>query len=581
MKRFAALAFVLTLSACAYSAFKEPAVTDAPRAWRLKGHAMVAAADPRAVDAGLEILRAGGSAVDAAIATELVLGLVEPQSSGLGGGGFMMSYDFESKALDLFDGRETAPGGASAAMFVGEDGKPLDFASAAHSGLSVGSPGLVPMFWMAHQQEGKLPWAKLFEPAIKLAEDGFAVSPRLTMLLDTSKKRGRLALFEPAKSYFYDAKGNARQPGYILKNLAYAATLRAIADQGPKALQEGSIAARIVKTVQDDKRPGTLALSDLRDYKPVKRTPLCLEYRAYNVCSTPPPGGGIGVLSALGMLAHQPKIAGGVNDPNALGLFIDSSRLAYADRDYYVADPEAVSVPSKGLLNPQYLKVRAKLVQVGKKLAAAGPGDPSKFSGEQSLFGKWAGDKTDEVPGTTHLSIVDENGDAVALTATVEAAFGNQRMTDGFVLNNQLTDFATAPSLDGRPFANAPAPFKRPRSSMAPTIIFDKSGEFYAATGSPGGNAIIAYTLKTIVGMIDWGLTPQEAVALPNIIARQGAVRIELAKTAPQAVDDLKKRGYAIADFAGETSGLHIVRAGPTGLEGGADPRREGAAKGY
>jgi gamma-glutamyltranspeptidase / glutathione hydrolase len=281
-------------------------------------------------------------------------------------------------------------------------------------------------------------------------------------------------------------------------------------------------------------------------------------------------------------LQHHPKIALGKDNPDALGLFIDASRLAYADRDYYVGDPGQINVPSAGLLNAHYLSARAKLVHIGQKLSAAAPGDPSPFSNEPSMLGHWAGDKSDEVPGTTHLSVVDANGGAAAMTATVEAAFGSQRMTaDGFLLNNQLTDFSWTPSPDGRPFANAPGPGKRPRSSMAPTIIFDPQGEFYAATGSPGGPAIIAYALKTIVGMIDWKLPPQQAAALPNIVARQGVVRIELSGASAHAVQTLRTRGYAIKDASGEASGLHIVKAGASSLEGGADPRREGAVQGF
>ena len=512
---------------------------------------MIAAADPRAVDAGLEILNKGGSALDAAIAAEAVLGLVEPQSSGIGGGALMLTYDQDTQAIRFFDGRETAPAIADASLFVGSDGKPLGFFQAAHSGLSVGVPGLIPMLHLAHAKEGKLPWADLFAPAIKLANQGFVVSPRLNLLLQMSKP-GRLDDIEPSKSYFYDSHGAPRPAGYVLKNPAYANTLRAIAKDGGAAMLEGPIAARIIKAVQNDARPGKLSLEDLRGYKPVERDALCSPYRQYKVCSSAPPGGGLGVLSALGMMDRQPKTSKGPSDADSWGLFIDSSRLGYADRDYYVSDPDKINVPAKGLLNAKYLDARARMVKIGAKLKAAAPGDPAPFTGEKSLLGYWAGDQTDEVPGTTHLSVVDAEGDVVSLTATVEAAFGNQMMVDGFV-----------------------------RSSMSPTIIFAPNGEFYAATGSPGGSSIIAYTLKTIVGMIDWNLSPQEAAALPNVVARTGIVRAEISKLPLDVVETLKARGYKFVDSTGEASGLHIVRAGATGYEGGADPRREGVARGF
>ena len=555
IKRAAALFLAFALGACAAISGAKPAQPQA-RAWRLQGHAMIAAADPRAVDAGLAILKKGGSALDAAIAAEAVLGLVEPQSSGIGGGGLMLTYDYKSQAVRFFDGRETAPAAAGPQLFIGPDGKPLGFMSAAHSGLSVGAPGLIPMLALAHQKEGKLPWADLFAPAIALAEEGFAVSPRLNQLL-LSAKAGRLDETEPARSYFYDSAGEPRPAGYILKNPAYAATLRAIAKDGGAAFLKGPIAERIASAVQSDPQiPGALTIEDLRRYKPVERLPLCGPYRNYKVCTSAPPGGGLGVLSALGLLERQDN-AGKAGDADSWGLFIDASRLAYADRDYYVADPDKVSVPTKSLLDARYLEARARLLKIGAKLKAAAPGDPSAFTGGESLLGHWGGFGSDEVPGTTHLSVVDSEGGVASLTATVEAAFGNQMMVDGFVLNNQLTDFNYAPSADGRPFANAPGPSKRPRSSMSPTIIFNPGGDFYAATGSPGGTSIIAYTLKTIVAMIDWNMSPQDAAALPNVVARSGVVRAELSKMPPETVAALKARGYNLVDSTGEASGLH------------------------
>jgi gamma-glutamyltranspeptidase/glutathione hydrolase len=404
------------------------------------------------------------------------------------------------------------------------------------------------------------------------------VSPRLSELLDDMKS-GPLDDDEPTKSYFYGPDGAPRPAGYILKNPEYAATLRAIAKDGAKAMKKGPIAQNIIATIHAEPRAGELSLGDLSAYKPKKRNALCAPYREYKVCSGSPPSGGIGVLQALSLLESHPEIAKGPAEADALGLFIDASRLAYADRDYYVADPDFTPIPD--LLNPNYVANRAARLKPSEKLPGAAPGNPAAFTGGDSLLGRWAGDKTKETPGTTHLSVVDSNGDAVSMTATIEGAFGSQRMTNGFMLNNELTDFARDLSADGRPYANAVGPRKRPRSSMSPTIIFNKSGEFYAATGSPGGMSIIAYTLKSIVAMIDWKMSPQEAAAFPNIIARAGGVRIETATMDAAAVATLRKRGYTITDSTGEGSGVHIVRAGATTLEGGADPRREGVAKGF
>lgn len=544
------------------------------------GGGMSAAADPRAVDVANAILAEGGSATDAAIAAMMVLGLVEPQSAGIGGGGFLMHYDARRRQVTAFDGRETAPAGATPDMFLGPDGKPLNFVDGVTSGRSVGAPSLVPMLHMAHRKHGKLPWRRLFDPAVKLAEEGFVVSPRFNQMVGFVQARGGPAS-AAARAYLLGADGKPHPPGTVLRNPDYAATLRAIARQGPRAMQRGPIAAAIVAAAQAEPRGGTLSLADLAAYRPRQLTPLCGTFRTYRLCGMPPPSsGGVAVLEILGLYERvrpQPQGPKSVEDWSA---YLWASRLGYADRDHYVADDAFVPVPTYGLIAPNYLDHRAKVIELAKAAPAlVEPGDPSAVLGGESLLDRWGRESPSQSTGTTHLSIVDSAGNAVALTATVESLFGSQRFAAGFFLNNQLTDFSLVPTRNGKPVANAVAPGKRPRSSMAPFIVMDGDGRLVASLGSPGGNGIIAYVSKTIIGITDWNLSMQEAIALPNLIARAPQVRAEIERLGKETADALTARGWQLQPVNIEASGLHGVRVTESGLQGGADPRREGKAE--
>ena len=564
MQRFIALIFALALAACA--------TASAPS----RSEAMVAAADPRAVEAGLQMLREGGTATDAAIAAMAVLGLVEPQSAGLGGGGVMLTYDGASEAIDAYDGRERAPAGATPAMFLQTDGTPLPFELAQASGLSIGTPSLIVMLKLAHERHGRLPWARLFEPAIKLAEDGFQVSPRLAQLLADRTEHGLLKDDPAARAYFFDTEGHGWPVGHLLKNPDYAATLRAI-QTDPRALLHGPIAENIVRAAQTGPRPGTLALSDLESYQPRQLDAVCGAFRVYRVCGMPSPSsGGTAVLAILGLYERARPDPDGADNVEDWAAFLWASRLAYADRDFYFADSEFVPVPQRELIAPRYLDQRAALIDLAHAPQSTPPGEPAG----RALRARWGRDATGDIPGTTHLSIVDGEGNAIALTATIESGFGAQRMVGGFLLNNQLTDFSFQPSVNGLPVANAVAPFKRPRSSMAPTIVLDRDGELAMVAGSPGGSGIIAYVARSLIGVLDWGQTPQQAADTGNVVARSRPARAETSRLNPAVFAALRARGWEIRDIAQEESGLHLIRVTPDGLQGGADPRREGAAVG-
>ena len=565
-------AAVLGLALPALPALAREAKAPAPAsAAKVKETGMVAAAHPLAVEAGLSVLRRGGSAVDAAVAVQAALGLVEPQSSGLGGGSFMTYYDAKTRKVTAYNGRETAPAGARPDMFLGPDGKPLPFFDAVTSGRATGVPGAVAMLHMAQKAHGRLAWKDLFTEAEALADQGFAVSPRLAALAASNAPQAR----QPdAVAYFTKADGQLIQAGDILKNPAYAATLRKIAAEGPAALLEGEIAEAIVRRTTEGPLPGTLTLADLKAYKPKVSEAVCRPYRVYVVCVPPVPSGGPAVLMGLGILANTDIAAHGPDTVQGWYLFSQASRLMYADRDRYFGDPDFVDVPVQGLLDPAYLKARAALIP--PKVAGAPP-PPGKPKGA----GARAPDATQEPGGTTHFVIVDGDGNVVSMTTTVESLFGSGRMVHGFFLNNQLTDFSFSPTeKDGVPAANAVAPGKRPRSSMAPAVVLDRKGRFYAAVGSPGGNSILAYNLKALVAVLDWKLPMQEAVALPNLIARGAPYLSEPAKFAPGVVEGLAARGVVLTGGGGaEGSGLHGVMVTPQGLSGGADPRREGVAR--
>lgn len=542
---------------------------------------MVAAANPLAVDAGYQMLKAGGSALDAAIATQMVLGLVEPQSSGIGGGAFMLYFD--GVKIQAFDGRETAPASANEKLFLNTDGKAMPFHEAVVGGRSVGVPGVLRMLELAHKQYGKLPWATLFEPAIKLARDGFSVSPRLAILLEADTY---LKTDPVAAAYFYDAKGKPRSVGYLLKNPALAATLQKIATEGADAFYTGKIAQDIARKVtQHPTNPGGLTVQDLAGYQAKTRTAICSDYRVWTVCGMPPPSsGGIAIAQMLGILETKDMRAlapiDGVLNADAVHLFTEAGRLAYADRNRYIADPDFVPLPKDGvraMLDKKYLAQRAALISE-KSMGRATAGMP--FT--QQLA--WGTDVSPELPSTSHISIVDGSGNALAMTTTIENGFGSRQMVDGFLLNNELTDFS-AESVDAAgPIANRVQPGKRPRSSMSPTLMFEKeSKKLVLSVGSPGGSAIINYVGKTLIGMMDWGLNVQQAINLPNIGSRNGPTELEQGRVSDSLITQLKAKGHEV-EVMEQTSGLHgIMRLSVHGEEvwfGGADPRREGIAKG-
>jgi gamma-glutamyltranspeptidase / glutathione hydrolase len=535
---------------------------------------MVSSANALASEAGREILRAGGSAVDAAIATQLVLGLVEPQSSGLGGGAFILHWDNAGKALKTYDGRETAPASVRPDRFL-KDGKPIDFDTAVHSGLSIGTPGLVRLLESAHKQHGKLPWAELFAPAIRLARQGFMISTRLHFLLRWFGPQG---LSPEAKAYFFDGNGSPLPIGQTLRNEAYAATLEAIAKSGADAFYSGPIADAIVAAARNaPNAPGDLTLTDLANYKIVERDPVCVTYRAYRVCGMgPPSSGGIAVAQILKLIERfdtGSKPADAMNTA-ALHLVTEAQRLAYADRGRYLADPAFVAIPS-GLLDPDYLAKRSALIGPDKAQDKVAPGLPPGAANR--AFGI---DATRESVGTSHISVVDGNGNAVAMTTTIEGAFGSGVFTSGFLLNNELTDFSFAPTDEtGTPIANRAEGNKRPRSSMAPILVFDEKGEFFASLGSPGGGRIILYVAKTLIGLIDWKLDAQAAIDQPNFGSTGGPLELEIGWSTIWKALMLRNYGHTvIPSFM--NSGVHAVVRRNGYLEGGADPRREGAALG-
>jgi len=543
---------------------------------------MVAAADPRAVEAGLDVLRRGGHAVDAAIAVHAVLGLVEPQSSGLGGGAFMVVYERETGEITVIDGRETAPMAAGPDLFLKDDGEPMGFIDAWQSGRSVGVPGQVALYAAAHDRFGQVAWESLFGDAISLAEEGFVVSPRLADLLANERLRQFMRLDDadnPAAAYFYPG-GEPLAAGDRRSNAAYGRTLRALAAEGPDAFYDGSLARAMVRAAAAGEDGGALSLGDLQQYAVVEREALCGGFRTYRVCSAPPPSsGGVTQVAILGLYDRLIADAGVRDEETLLNSWVEAQRLAYADRDHYVADADFVTVPARDLIDPAYLNVRAR--EAGPRDATPVPGDPGAVLRGEPMIGLWGSDALSPGSGTTHISIIDAEGNAVAMTATVESAFGSSRWVPegGFLLNNELTDFARQPEVNGKPVANAPAAAKRPRSSMSPTLVFDEDGELFMVTGSPGGNSIIAYVSKTLVGVLDWGKSAQEAVDLPNVVARGQAVGVETSRPGgDDAASVLREAGFEVNERRGENSGLHVIVVREAGLEGGADPRREGVA---
>jgi gamma-glutamyltranspeptidase/glutathione hydrolase len=528
---------------------------------------MVAAANPMAVDAGLEILAKGGRAVDAAVAIQAMLGLVEPQSSGVGGGAFLMYYDAHTGKVSAFDGREKAPAEAAADMFLDEQGKPLPYVEAVRSGRSTGVPGAIAMLAAAQKKLGALHWKDLFQPAIRSATEGFKVPARLALFL------GEGSPFPPTseiRTLFSRADGETVEEGDPFQNPEYARTLQLIAQEGPRALYEGPIAAEIVRVTHQMPLPGTMTLNDLSSYRAEASEPLCRPYRKYTVCVPPPPSSGVSLLQMLSILDDTDIATRSASDPQAWFLFVQASRLMYADRDRYVGDPHFVSVPVERMLDPAYVRLRVQLI--GERAGASpAPGDiPLPRSR----------DATTESSGTSHFVVMDADGDVVSMTTTVESVFGSGRTVGGFVLNNQLTDFSFEPTERGAPAANAVHGGKRPRSSMAPVIVLDHSGDFVAAVGSPGGSAILEYNAKTLVALLAWKLSLKQAIELPNLIAHGDTFSGEIAKLSPALLAGLRERGIELKSGHAEGSGLHgVVRLADGTYEGAADSRREGVAR--
>ena len=526
----------------------------------------IVAANPLAAEAGMAVLRRGGSAADAAIAVQAMLSLVEPQSSGMGGGAFMTFYDGRTRKVMVYDGRETAPAGATPDMFLDAGGQPLPFAEAVLSGRATGVPGALGLLKMAHDDHGALPWNSLFGDAERTASEGFVISPRLGRFLHGSFAE----LSAPdVRRYFGRADGTMMEAGDRLRNPAYAAFLRRLAAQGPDALYTGETAQRIVDRVHAGPIPGSMTLADLAGYRPVKRDALCGPFMIYRVCTPPPPASGVGMLELLALLDRTDIARRGPQDPRAWFLFAEASRIMYSDRDRYVGDPAFVSVPVAGLLAPGFIAERAKLIgeRAGRPPVAGTP------SGAPQA----ANDNSREPMGTTHFVIGDAAGNVVSMTTTVESIFGSGRMVDGFFLNNQMTDFSFVPrDAAGLPVANAVAPGKRPRSSMTPLILLDAQGRFAGGIGSAGGNAILAYVGKSLVAAAAWGMPMQEAIALPNLVARGSAFQGEVDKFPRGVLSGLAERGVDLRPGQGEDSGVHgvIVRDGR--IDGGFDPRREG-----
>ncbi|WP_417832696.1 gamma-glutamyltransferase [Terasakiella sp.] len=559
-----------------YRASPESAGTRIEKPQITANHAIIAVANPHAAQAGYRILKAGGNAIDAAIATQLVLNLVEPQSSGIGGGGFLLLFDPVQNALTSFDGRETAPAKADSTLFIKKDGTKMGFFEAAVGGRSVGVPGLLHMLKQAHRKYGRMDWELLFNDAINLAENGFNVSERLHKLVSAD----RFLKTDPtARTYFYNKDGMAHPVGYLLKNPEFANTLRQIQNGGIESFYIGQLGDRIVDKVQTHPdNPGLLGSDDLLLYRSVERAPVCLDYRQYKVCGmAPPSSGGLTVLQTLGLIEQYDRN----NDPKPTidrnHLYLEASKLAFADRNHYIADPDFVEVPTQQLLSKSYLIGRQTQIQHDRVVTTpAEPGGPFMFTR------KWANDDSEHGLSTTHMSIVDADGMVVSMTTSIENAFGSRQMVGGFLLNNQLTDFSFMPSKNGLPVANRVEAGKRPRSSMAPTIVLDRTTQKpVLAIGSPGGSRIIGYVTRNLISILDDGLNLDKALARGHLTNRNGASELEQGTGAEQQKAKLERLGHSVK-IKEMTSGLHAVRILPDGtLQGAADPRREGVAIGY
>lgn len=545
-------------------------------------HFIAATANDHATRAAAAMLQRGGSAMDAAIAAQMVLGLVEPQSSGIGGGAFLLYWDQANHNLHSFDGRETAPANVDDAYFLTAEGKPEAFLDAVIGGHSVGTPGVLRMLALAHRRFGKLPWATLFEPAIRLADQGFVISPRLFSLLRDTPK---LALSADMQAYFFDPDGTPKAAGTLLRNPAYATTLKQLAREGDKPFYDGALARAIVDKVQHNRnRAGKLALTDLQKYRAIERAPVCASFREYAVCGAPPPSaGGVAVLTILGLLERFPDDALKPESTSFYHLFAEASRLTFADRDTWLADPDFVDVPVQGLLDPDYIAARSRLIDPAKAMAQAAPGQPALPAATKAAYRQAA---SPERISTSHLSIVDAAGNALTMTTSIESAFGSRLMVGGFLLNNELTDFSFAPTgANGQRVANRIEPGKRPRSSMAPMMVF-KAGQPILLTGSPGGSRIIDYVAKTLLYILVSGEPIDSAIASPHIVHLGPVLELEKGRVDTGTQQVLQARGHKLNEVE-QTSGLNVIRierkgsmTGETRLDGANDPRREGSVRG-
>ncbi len=538
----------------------------------VSSNAMVSAANPRAVKAGVDVLAAGGTAADAAVAVQMMLNLVEPQSSGIGGGAFMLYWNAKDKQLLTYDGREKAPASATPEYFFGDDGKPVKWWDAVVGGRSVGVPGTLKLLEHVHSQHGRQPWRDLLLPAIVNAEVGFRISPRLADSIAGAQER-KLDLFETTRNYFFNQDGTPKRAGTYLKNPEFARALREIASDGSAPFYSGRIARDIVEAVKTEINPGELTLADLAGYNVIERPPVCVPYRAFQVCGMgPPTSGGLTMGQILLMLENHdlPSMGPSVE---AWHLFIEAAKLAYADRALYMADTDFVDIP-EGLLNKDYLTERASLINTQMAMQKAEAGVPPQDSAM-----RFSPDTQIERAGTSHFSIVDQYGNIVSMTTTIETGFGSRVMTNGFLLNNELTDFSRAAEKDGLPIANRVEANKRPRSSMSPTIVF-KDNEPMIAIGSPGGSRIINYVTKSVIAILDWGMEPQAAIDMPHVVNRNGSTDLEENTGAALHQADLEKLGHEIK-VRKLTSGLHAIVIKDNELFGAADSRREGIAAGF